>query len=418
MRFFGWIALLVTFVPGLVFAAEVEIRYITQPLDHSRNTGETYQQRVQVLVPDDTPKNSPVMFFLGGELTAPSTALQANQALYGAGRKMIFILADHRGYGSYSNEADQTIPTYVNAKDAVADFHSVIQQLRQEFTGPWIAIGYSYSGGLAVKLAAEHPEDADVVVSSSSVLSHPFVFDGHDQHIKKYWPEGMHEQMAKRIADLTPDPIFDQNWKDRNFLQWGLIGVSQYKVAQPLLQVFAKSSALTTPQFMAQFRAIDHASTNDMIANFAGAMGKRTLNLAEAQTTKFDGRYYIYQLCKELGIFESSTGADKIYPQTVEEYRDYCHEMFGFRPTFDRGANYHELLAKFPVPLISVVGELDPWASLGIQSSEIVPRGEYIFVPGGFHGPDRDDKAVAAKVMDSVFKYLPASSLKDCGGSL
>jgi len=401
---------LVALVPELSFAAAVEDRYFTQPLEHSKKLGETYQQHVQVLVPDGAPKNAPVMFFLGGELGQNAAALQANQAIYGTGRQMIFIQADHRGYGSYSNESDQTVPTYVNSTDAVADFHSLIQQLRHEFTGPWIVIGYSYSGGLAVKLAGEHPEDADVVVASSAVLTHPFLFDGHDKNIRKYWPGGMYDQMAKRIADLTPNQIFDQKWNDRNFLQWGLIGVSQYKISQPLLQVFAKSSALSTPNFMTQFRAIDHASANDVLANWSAALGKQKLNLTEAQTTKFHGRYYLYQLCNEMGTLEASHGTNGIYPQSLEEYRDYCQEMFGFRPTFKQGADYRPLLANFPIPLISVVGELDPWASLGIQTTDSVPHGEYIFVPEGFHAPDRDDKAVAAKVMDSVFKYLPCQS--------
>ena len=60
-----------------------------------------------------------------------------------------------------------------------------------------------------------------------------------------------------------------------------------------------------------------------------------------------------------------------------------------------------------------VRGERDPWTALGLvlpetESASPSPDwreysgeyGPYFFVPEGYHGPDRDDPALAARVLD------------------
>ena len=202
---------------GSAYAAELTVqdRYLTQPVDRTGHRKDTYQQHVQILVPPGTPKDAPVMFFIGNELGQTAETLKYAAGLYGKGRQMIFIQADHRGYGSYSNDADQTIPTYVNVTEAIEDFHHAVQTLRQEFSGPFIVAGYSYGGMIATKMISKYPGDADVVLSSSAVNHWPLLYDGHDQTVEKAWPAGLYENLAKRIEDLKPAKLFDQNWQDR-----------------------------------------------------------------------------------------------------------------------------------------------------------------------------------------------------------
>ncbi|MDX9829781.1 MAG: S28 family serine protease, partial [Anaerolineae bacterium] len=136
---------------------EYPIRQVsfTQPLDHALPDGPSFEQYVDILQPAGASAGSPVLFVLGGEGNLTDRRLSSLYEAYGSPPDVVFIQAEHRGYGeSLSLDADQSVPAYVTVDQALADFHAVIQDLKKEYTGPWAAAGYSYSGGLVVDLAA------------------------------------------------------------------------------------------------------------------------------------------------------------------------------------------------------------------------------------------------------------------------
>ncbi|MBI5016059.1 MAG: hypothetical protein HZB55_11320 [Deltaproteobacteria bacterium] len=117
-------------------------RSIRQPLDHGVPTGPQLDQQVHVLVPDGCSPSAPVFFILGGEVDATPERLAQTWRAYGRPRDVIFVQAEHRGYGqSVSADEDQTVPSYVRIDQTLADDHRVAQVLRREFSGPWMVAG-------------------------------------------------------------------------------------------------------------------------------------------------------------------------------------------------------------------------------------------------------------------------------------
>ncbi|MGZ3721954.1 MAG: alpha/beta fold hydrolase [Bdellovibrionales bacterium] len=388
-------------------------RYITQPVDHEKKNGPSFQQHVQILTPPGVKKTAPVVFMLGGEFGNSTEGLKALAAAYGAENDLNFIQADHRGYGSYSKDTDQSVPRYVTVKQAVADFHTAIQALRKEFTGPWIVLGYSYAGAVAVELASDFPDDVDVLITSSAPLDWPFYYTGQDQRLRHALGPKLYANLAARIQSLQPATVGDANWLERGFLQLFGVGVAQYQKAQPGIQLLQKTADISTPDLLAMLHKIDHENVGDMKVNFAHAEGARQVSLDDAKTGKFHGHFYIYQRCMEIGTFFGASATPSVFTQSEEEFRRTCQELFGAQAGQQKTWSVRAAMENLKVPLISVVGEQDPWAAVGRKVGEPAPRGELIVVPGGLHCPDRDDPAYAAKVIAAAIKHLPATPACD-----
>jgi len=393
--------------PVLAFGQEqVQDRFISRPVDHRLPQGEHFQLKYQVLKGEKVPNSAPVMFFLGNELGQNADVLLKRQKQFGGEHDMIYVQVDHRGYGSYA-PGDQSFPAYVNPEEAVEDFDAVIQKLRAEFTGPVIVVGYSYSGGLAVKLALAHPEDMALVVNSSGVLANPFVFDAHDRFIRQSWPQDLVKSLEGRVADLKPSALLDQTWRDRQLVEIGMVGTIQYASSQPIIPAFRAWEPKTAPEFVAALRDVDAKHAGNVLNDFTNSQAVRQVSLADAQTQKFHGRFYAYEQCFEIGTFYVSNGPTKLFSETEADYLDFCEQLFGRRPVVKPYIDLRPQLASLKVPLINVIGERDPWSELGARPSDKLGCGENIFVPGGFHGPDRDSADVTKQVIEAVFKYLP-----------
>jgi len=398
------LALLCLILPSLVLADTVVDKYVDQKVDHFASDSKTFKQHIQILKGDDVPMDAPIMFFLGGEFGQDASILQGRQAQYSFGRKMIFVQADHRGYGSYSDDADQTIPLYVTTDQAVEDFHYTIQYLRaQGFTGPIILTGYSYSGGLVVKMISKYPGDATVAIASSPLLHGVLSFDGHDRVIQT-WPNGLHDRMAQRIADLQPAAYGDQNYIDRLFLQTALIGVAQYKKFAGFIGKFAAMNAMSTPDFIKALRIADHQNAGDLMALWSNGQMQETLSLDEAKSGLYHSHFWLWQQCNEVGYFYSSNGPTKIFPESDSDLLAICQKRFGRTPTLTN--NYRLLLPGLKTHTIIMKALLDAWDPVGDDESEAAPNVEVITVADGQHGPDRDSLDVAKQMMDAAFNQI------------
>ena len=177
-----------------------------QPLDHAVPDGPTFEQYVVILEPAGVSVDSPVLFVLGGEGNATDARLIRLYEAYGAPQDVIFVQAEHRGYGeSLSHDEDQSVPAYVTVDQALADFDAVIQELKAQFTGPWAVAGYSYAGGLAIDLAARYPGDVDAVLSSSGVVDWPFTMDAYDSKVRVVFGEDTYGRVERRLAAYELD---------------------------------------------------------------------------------------------------------------------------------------------------------------------------------------------------------------------
>lgn len=380
-----------------------------QPLDHALPDGPSFEQYVDILQPAGASSSSPVLFVLGGEGNLTDRRLSGLYEAYGAPPDVVFIQAEHRGYGeSLSLDADQSVPAYVTVDQALADFHAVIQDLKKEYTGPWAAAGYSYSGGLVVDLAARYPDDLDAILSSSGVVDWPFTMDAYDSKLRVVFGEDAYQRLAGHIAALDPDEMFDQIWLEREFLIAFLHGMAQYEQYKPYLPLFKLAARLPTSGFLKVLHWMDDTIADQAGWNYAVSNSKRSLSREEALTMRYTWRTWRYQQCNETGIFEVSAEPGGVFDRSHDEFVAECRALFGeeqprsaTRPAWSP----RDALETLKIPIVYVAGEMDPWEGLGVEADDALQQGEFFFAPGGRHCPEKSDAELGPRVFAALLQY-------------
>jgi pimeloyl-ACP methyl ester carboxylesterase len=379
-----------------------------QPLDHGRPEGPTFEQFVDILEPVGAGPDAPVFFVLGGEANATRARLVRIYEAYGAPKDVIFVQAEHRGYGESLSAGDQTVPVYVTVDQALADFHAVVQALKARYPGPWAAGGYSYSGGLVIDFAARYPDDVDAILSSSGVVDWPFTMDAYDAKVRLVFGPETYERVTGHIENLQPAELFDENWLEREFLIAFVHGISQYKEYRPYLPFFKAATRLSTPNLLKALHWLDDTIADQAAWNYAVSNGKLTLSHEEALTSRYTWRTWRYQQCDEVGIFEISQVPGGIFNRGHDDFVAECRALFG--PEQPRSADGpawspRAALDSLAVPLVYVAGEVDPWEGLGIERDYPLGEGEYFFVPDGRHCPDSRNPELGVEVFATLIDY-------------
>lgn len=391
---------------GFHASAEViEVRKITQPLNHAKPESGTYEQTYQILRPEKLIANTPVVLFLGSE--AGPGDLQKMAEPFQKLHPIVAVQADHRGYGSYSTDVDQTIPTYVSMDQAIEDFHVIIQKLKMEFSGPILLVGHSYSATLAIMLAAKYPDDSQGIYASSATVKFPKFASFHDQKMKSSWSAELYGALAEKIKTFSNPTIGDQAYEDRLFLQTIFIGSVQYGKFAALKPYLEKTSALPTSQFITTWKGLDQQLAGEIASLWSSGQNTMKLSLSQAQTLKFHSRYWAYQQCAELGSFFTSDQSGSIFPQTFDDYSEHCFKLFGITPKVQNEWEIITLVATMKTPIIAINGANDPWADIQLKADSILPvKSKLILSPKGFHCPDREDSSIEIEAITSLFQLI------------
>jgi pimeloyl-ACP methyl ester carboxylesterase len=388
-------------------------KVIRQPLDHADPDGPKLDQHVDILIPEGTPLDSPVFFNLGNEQDLTDEHLTERYQLHGDKYPIIYVQAEHRGYGqSLSRDQDQTVPTYVRIDQALADAHEVISHLKQEYTGPWMAAGWSYGGGLVIDFAVRYPDDVKVILCSSGVVDWPFLNIEYERQVKKAFSDACYKRLIKHSNNLTPKELFDSNWLDREFLRVLIIGFTQmgeFKKHKPFFELL---TMLPTRIMLKLLRWTDKMISEEQGWYYTLSMSKKNLTREEAATGKYGWRVWGYQQCTETGVFFSSEGDDVLFTRTPDEIRKECMELFGMEPQYGDNPTWspRNMLEKLSVPMIYVAGGQDPWFALGIEPDYELKNGKYFYLPDAEHAPDRIDPGLARQVLEEMLKYAKGES--------
>ncbi|MBA7664197.1 hypothetical protein ES703_72252 [subsurface metagenome] len=188
----------------------------------------SFDQHIDIIIPEGCSSSAPVFFHLGEEHELEEETLLMFYDTYGKRNDIIYIQAEHRGYGqSITSDKDQSVPSYVRIDQALADYHNVIQTLKEEFDGPWMGAGYSYGGGLVINFAAKYPTDVKVILSSSGVIDWPFMMDTYDHQMRINFGDNFYQGFVKHINNLEPKELFDENWLEREYLIAACHGLAQ-----------------------------------------------------------------------------------------------------------------------------------------------------------------------------------------------
>lgn len=382
-------------------------RHITQPVDHNDPDGPTFRQEVHILTPEGVPHDAPVFFNLGNEQDLQKEDLLRLYELHGNDKPIVYAQAEHRGYGQSLTNADQTVPSYVRIEQAMADAHEAIQQLKKEYPGPWMAAGWSYGGGLVINFAAEYPDDVEVILSSSGVVDWPFLNYSYAQQVRFTMGENCYERLVAHVRNLKPEHTFDDRWVEREFLYATVAGVTQMGRLKKLQPYFRLATFLPTSAFLRVLRWTDKKYGDGEAWSYAQSMRTRTVTSDEIAGGLHNWRTWRYQQCTETGVFFASED-NGLYAQTLSDFYDECEGLFGEAPQY---ASAHEwsprdMLANLAVPLIYVSGGMDPWFALGLEPDFPIHSGRYFYIPEGQHCPDRDDPALARRILKEMLSYV------------
>lgn len=385
-------------------------QFLVQPLDHDNPSGDTFEQEILIIKSDSAGLDAPVFFILGNESDATPERLITIYQAYGAPENVIFITAEHRGYGqSISKDADQSAPSYVTIEQALDDYHRVVTELKKEYTGPWMAAGYSYGGGLVIHYAHRFPEDVQVILASSAVVDWPFYMAEYDRQVKINLGDELYNRLAGHIRNLTPDSPFDETWYEREFLTTGVIGLSQYQSYQSLVPLFNVLSRLPTKTFVTLFRLADTLFAKGYGWKTAQSFGKQGLSREEALTGEYNWYTWKYQQCFETGTFWVSEEAGGLFPKSEVDILEECRFMFGVEAPASTNSQWNPraMIAELTVPQVYVVGGRDPWKWLGILQQDYQGQlDDFFFVPDGYHCPDKDDLELGKRVLSRMLYHV------------
>lgn len=412
---FGLILLAHVFGAGMVFAAaETEAgaavvqsdkytitqHVYRQSVSHDKPNSATFDQQYFVLTPVTASKLSPVFFVLGNETDTTHEKLAQLYSAYGEPEDMIFISSEHRGYGQSITDGDQSKPDYVTIDAALKDYQLLIQDLKQNYTGPWVVAGYSYGGALAIQFGHDFPDLAQVILSSSAPIEWPFEIPAYAEQARQNLGERFSGRLHRHLARLSHADATPGQRYAKELLVGVTAGLSQIEAFQSFKPYISLLSYLPTSVLMS---VLDLLMPEDAYA-WADARRLKQLSHEQAKTGRFNWYTWKYQQCTEVGTFY---GADLFHYSTQHHVED-CKATFGERPAYQHAAKWEvaTMLRNTAISTVVVSGGQDPWMQLGVRPGHDFSNIEFIYKASGFHCPDRDDPVFGQQVLERLRAYF------------
>lgn len=371
--------------PHQGFTVSTEI--IVQPLDHSKPGEGTFGQQVLILRPDGASDNASVLFMLGNETDSTPQRLAALWRNYGSPKDVIFITADHRGYGQSISDQDQSHPTYVTVNQALADYDRLIQHYKSRFSGKWIGCGCSYGGALVINFAHDYPGRLAAIIASSAPTHFEFLTPEYTLQARINVGEKLADRLQFHMKALKPARLYDENWIDRERIFALISGLSQIEEFQPLRPLVEQIADLPTAEFLARLKRDLPPVVMDRIDDWAvRRVPKRTLAPEAVRQGNYNWYTWKYQQCMQIGTF--FTGG--IFPQTRSDHIADCRATFGEAPSYATAKPWPvaRMLGKLTIPAVVVSGGRDPWMRIGVKPNHRYRNIEYVYFANGLHCPD------------------------------
>lgn len=382
----------------------VETQWLTQPVDHAHPDGPTFQQQVLVLRPRAAADDSIVFFMLGNEVDQTAERLEATYRNYGSPDDVIFIAADHRGYGQSVPDIDQTVPGYVRVDQALADYDRLISVYRFRYPGKWIGAGCSYGGSLVINLAHDYPQDLDVVLASSPPVDLRFLTPEYAvQAARNLGPE-LAGRMQVHMRTLTPGRPYDESWQNRERLVAVTAALAQRQAFQPLKEPIARLAALPTDEFLRGLDELLPQAVRDQVDDWAVRRIPNGVSAEMVRTGRYNWYTWKYQQCTETGTF--FTGG--LFPHAEQEHVDDCRATFGEDPPYLHAKPWpiRQMLAGITKPIVFVAGGKDPWTMISVKPGDSYPNIDYQYFPDGLHCPDVYEPEVGPQVFSRLREKL------------
>lgn len=377
----------------------IQIESFAQPVDHNHPDGTRFEQQVIILRPDTAGPDAPVFFFLGNETDLTPQRLLALYRNYGSPKDIIFITADHRGYGQSIPEMDQARPAYVTIKQAMADYDRLVRHYKIRFPGAWIGGGCSYGGALLINFAHDYPKSFQTIIASSAPTRFEFETPEYGLQAAVNLGPTLASRLSFHMNALKPDALYDEKWVDRERLLALVSGLSQQQELQSLKPIIEQWSTLPTADFMNRLKTDLPSALNDRIDDWAVRRRPQAyLAPSEVRAGNHNWHIWKYQQCEQAGTF--FTGG--LFPQTRADHLADCRASFGRDAPYARAKPWPvgDMLRALKIPVLVISGGRDPWLSVSVKPGHSYRNIEYVHFPDGLHCPDVYGAAEGASVFN------------------
>lgn len=400
---------LVVFLISLVFSAfsvadqanfKIVENWFTQPVDPSIPKGRQFKQQFFVLTPDGVENDATVFFVLGNETDSTENLLTKLYHAYGSPTDMIFILSEHRGYGQSLTDEPQTVPEYVRVEYALSDYHRLITALKKDYTGKWLAGGYSYGGALVLNFAHEYPQDVDAILSSSAPIHWPFEIPQYSKQARENLGEDFTKRLYEHINNIEVVEPYDQSWQTRERYIVLISILAQRTDMQDIKGYISVLSYLPTSMFTWFLEQLLPSGVDDWTKKRI----PKPLPVKQAKSGHFNWYTWKYQQCSQVGTFFSGIP----FNYRFEEHVADCKATFGKEPEYLTAKPWDvaSMIPEITIPQVIVSGGKDPWMQLGVKPGHPFRNIDFVYVAEGFHCPDKEDVLLGSSVMTKLRGHI------------
>lgn len=381
----------------------LKTEWFSQPVDHDNPDAGSFRQQVLFLTPENVTNHPDIMFVFGNENDATEAFLEKFANGYGVRDSLVYVMPEHRGYGQSITEGDQTSPEYVSVKQALADYHAVISEIKSRYSRKIMGAGCSYGGSLAINFASEYADDLDVVLASSAPIDWPFVIPEYSKQVEINLGERFTQRLNAHMINLEPQALYDDNWVWRERLTALTTAMSQNGDAQQFIPIVRNAAELPTPLFTQMLETSFPDESIAELDKWAKNRIAQPVSYEMAKTGAFNWHTWKYQQCHEFGSFFSG------YPFTQSEsdhLRD-CAVSFGGAESSYQGKSWPVAshLSQISIPIVVVTGGRDPWKWLGVRPGHTYSNIDFVYIEDGFHCPDRGSPEIGHAVFEKLHQH-------------
>jgi len=161
---------------------------IDQPLDHFKRHSKTFKQRVKLNFVDSL---RPVLLVTEGYEMWNTGAYELSPIL-GANE----IVVEHRFFGQ--SQPDSLEWDKLNLKQVTADYHRLVEIMKQYFKGKWVSTGISKGGQTCMIYKRNYPDDVQVCIPYVGPLN----FSKEDPRVYSFLENVGSDKCRKKIDDF------------------------------------------------------------------------------------------------------------------------------------------------------------------------------------------------------------------------
>lgn len=391
-----------------------------QKIDHmNSNDTRTFKQRYFTQTQYGKNQNSPVFYYICGEAEcngiSPNSTVVQQARKYGA----YIVAIEHRYYGKSQPFSELTVENlqYLNTDEVIADlanFQTVIMK-KNNWNGPWIAIGGSYAGALSAYYRLKHPELVVGALSSSGPVEAKLEFGEYDANTTLVaGPEC--RDAIREVTNYVS--IMLNNQKEMNRIK-KLFHVENMK--NNLAMVFLLSE-FATEAIQYGYRdsfCSELLATSDRLQGFANGsteilsyLGMDGISFTaegalSTKTSEYSSgvgvRQWFWQTCTEYAYFYTANSNPDLSTRSplinLDYFMNECNLMFGIKNVVDvkklNQKYYDELRDLKRNPQASNIfftnGSTDPWQYLSIskeRGNNENPLMDYMTIENAAHCDD------------------------------